>query len=139
MAVTFNKVQPFVEALALKKVNLGGSSLTLALTNAANAPVNTNGVLSQLVQVAYTYCSTRVCTLTSCVQAAGTLVLKLVDLVLTATGGAVGPFRYVVLYDDSATNDDLIGWYDYGSEITLAAGETLTIDFDGANGVLTLA
>lgn len=139
MAITFNKFQPFVEALALKKVNLGGSSLTVALTDASHAPVNTNGTLSQLTQVAYTYCSTRVCTLTSCVQTAGTLTLKLVDLVLTASGGSVGPFRYIVLYDNSATNDDLIGWYDYGSEITLAAGETLTIDFDGTNGVLTIA
>jgi hypothetical protein len=50
---------------------------------------------------------------------------------------AVGPFRYVVLYNDTATDDDLICWYDYGAEITLNAGETFTLDF-GAT-VLTLA
>ena len=50
---------------------------------------------------------------------------------------SVGPFRYVVLYNDTATDDDLICWYDYGSEITLNTGETFTLDF-GAT-VLTLA
>ena len=64
----------------------------------------------------------------------------LTDIVLTATG-AVGPFRYVVIYNDTPTSpaDPLIGWYDYGSSISLASGETFTVDFDATNGVLTLA
>jgi hypothetical protein len=47
---------------------------------------------------------------------------------MTATG-AVGPFRYVVLYNETAPSDELICWYDYGSEITLAEDDTLTLDF----------
>jgi len=60
--------------------------------------------------------------------------------VLTASGGSVAAFRYVVLYNDTPTSpaDPLIGWYDYGSDLTLLNGETLTIDFDGTNGVLSL-
>lgn len=138
---TFNKFNQFVEDLAHKVHNLGSDQLMVALCAAANAPVNTNSVLADLTQVTYTYCSTRNITTTSSAETSGTYKLTLTDLELTATGGSVGPLRYVVLYNDTPTSpaDPLIGWYDYGSEITLAAGEKLTIDFDAANGVLTLA
>lgn len=72
-------------------------------------------------------------------QTAGTYKLVINDLVLTASGGAVGPFRYVYIYDDGSTNDKLIGYYDYGSALTLNDGDTLTLDFDATNGVLTIA
>ena len=135
---TFNKFNSFVEALAEKSHNLGSDTLTVALTAAANAPVATNTVLAKLTQISYTNCSTRAITTSSSAQSSGTYTLVLADLVLTASGGTVGPFRYVVIYNDTATNDELIGWYDYGSDITLANGETLTIDFDGTNGLLQI-
>lgn len=50
------------------------------------------------------------------------------DVVITAITGGIGPFRYVILYDDTAATDPLIGYWDYGSSITLADGETFTID-----------
>lgn len=136
---TFNKFNSFVEALAEKLHNLGSDTLTVALTAAAAAPVATNTVLANLTQVAYTNCSARAITTTTSAQTTGTYKLVLADLVLTASGGTVGPFRYVVIYNDTALNDELIGWYDYGSDITLASGETFTIDFDATNGVLTIA
>ena len=136
---TFNKINSFVEAVAEKVHNLGGDTITVALCAAANAPVATNTVLANLTQISYTNCSTRACTTGSSAQTSGTYKLVLNDLTLTASGGSVGPFRYVVLYNDTATNDELIGWYDYGSDITLASTETLLIDFDGTNGVLTIA
>lgn len=135
---TYNKFNCFVEDVAEKKHNLGSDTLTVALTAAANAPVATNTVLTDLTQVAYTYCSARAITTSSSAQTSGTYKLVLTDLTLTATGGSVGPFRYVVVYNDTATNDELICWYDYGSEITLAAGESILIDFDGTNGLLQL-
>jgi hypothetical protein len=136
---TFNKINSFVENLAEKVHNLGSDTLTVALCAAANAPVATNTVLANLTQASYTYCSTRAITTSTSAQTSGTYKLVCADLTLTASGGTVGPFRYVVIYNDSATNDELIGWYDYGSDITLASGETLLIDFDASNGVLTIA
>lgn len=136
---TYTKFQSFVEAVAEKVHNLGSDQLVVALTAAANAPVNTNTQLSDLTQISYTNCSSRNITTSASSQTSGTYKLVLTDLVLTASGGTVGPLRYVVIYNDTATNDELICWYDYGSEITLADTETLTIDFDGTNGVLQLA
>lgn len=133
---TFVKFEPFVENLAEKVFNLGTDQLKIALTN--TAPTNTFGTLSQLTEISYTNLSTRNVTTTSSAQTSGTYKLVLQDLVLTASGGTVGPFRYVVLYDDTATNDELIASWDYGSSITLASGETFTVNFDDSNGVLQL-
>lgn len=135
----FNKVNSFVEDLAEKVHNLGADTLTVALCAAANAPVATNTVLANLTQISYTGLSARVVTVASSAQTSGTYKLTLTDLVLTASGTVAG-FRYVVLYNDTPTApaDPLIGWYDYGSDLVLLSGETLTIDFDGAAGALTL-
>lgn len=135
---SFNKFNSFVESLAEKAHNLGSDQIVVALTNAANAPVATNTVLANLTQVSYTNLSSRNVTTASSAQTSGTYKLTLTDLVLTASG-TVAAFRYVVLYNDTASADELIGWYDYGSEITLLNGETFTIDFDGSAGVLTIA
>lgn len=136
---TFNKFNSFVEALAEKVHNLGSDTLTIALCASANAPVATNSQLSNLTQIAYTNLSSRVLTVSSSAQTSGTYKLVINDLTLTASGGSVAPFRYIVIYNDTATNDELIGWYDYGSDVTLNSGDTFTIDFDGTNGVLTIA
>ena len=131
---TFNKFNSFSEALAEKVHNLGSDQLTVALTN--SAPLATNTILANITEISYTNCSTRNITTVSSSQTSGTYTLALTDLVLTASGGSVGPFRYVVVYNNTATNDELIGWVDYGSSITLADTETLTIDF--AASTLTL-
>ncbi len=135
---TFNKFNCFVEDMAEKKHNLGSDTLTIALCAAANAPVASNTVLANLTQASYTNLSSRAVTTTSSAQTSGTYKLVLADLVLTASG-SVGPFRYAVLYNDTATNDELIGWVDYGADVTLATSETFTLDFDGTNGAITIA
>lgn len=134
---TFNKFNSFVEAMAEKAHNLGSDQLVVALTDAAHAPVATNTVLANLTQVSYTNCSSRNVTTSSSAQTSGTYKLICANLTLTASG-TVGPFRYVVLYNDTASNDELIGWWDYGSEVTLANGQTFTVTFDGTNGVISL-
>jgi len=135
---TYTKFNSFVEALAEKAHNLGSDQLVVALTAAANAPVAGNTVLANLTQISYTNCSSRNITTSTSAQTSGTYKLVLTDLVLTASGGTVGPFRYIVIYNDTAAADELIAFYDYGADITLQAGETFTIDFDGTNGFLQL-
>ena len=133
---TFTKFQPFVEHLAEKVHNLGSDQLTIALTTNATPPVATNGVLADLTQIAYTNLSSRTVTTSTSSQTSGTYSLVCTDLVLTASG-AVATFRHVVLYNSTAASGNLIAWWDYGSDVTLANAETFTIDF-GAN-VLTIA
>jgi hypothetical protein len=137
---TYNKINQFVEDLAKKVHNLSADAITVFLTTNANAPVASNTVLANITQISYTNLSARVPTISSCVQTSGTLKLILADLVLTASG-AVATFRMVGHYNDTPTSpaDPLIQWYDYGSDVTLANGETFTIDYDGTNGFLQVA
>lgn len=133
---SFVKFNSFVEAVAEKAHNLGADQLVLALTN--SAPSASNTALADITEITYTNLSSRNITTSSSAQTSGTYKLVLADLVLTASG-AVGPFRYAVIYNDTSTTDLLIGYYDYGSSISLANGETFTVDFDATNGVLQLA
>lgn len=137
---TFNKFNPFVEALAEKKHNLGADTLKVMLVN--TAPSAANGVKADLTEIAagngYT-AGGNTASITSSSQTSGTYKLVLGDpATWTATGGTIGPFRYAILYNDTATDDDLVGYWDYGSNVTLNAGETFTLDFDPSTGVLTL-
>tara|TARA_R110000850_G_scaffold136126_4_gene257231 strand:+ start:96 stop:470 length:375 start_codon:yes stop_codon:yes gene_type:complete len=124
-----------VEALSEGVHNLGADTLTIALTNSAPAAANT--VLANITEISYSNISSRVLTSVTSSQTGGTYTLDAADLVLTASG-TVPTFRYVALYNDTATSDELIGYYDYGSAVDLLNGETFTITFD-ASGILTLA
>lgn len=138
---TFNKYNCFVENLAEKVHNLQSDTLKVALTN--TAPTSADTVWNTTVYPApaaangYT-AGGNTLTVTSSSQTAGTYKLVIADSVFTATSGGIGPFRYVVLYNSTASGA-VIGYYDYGSSITLADTETFTIDFDATNGVLTIA
>ena len=138
---SFVKFYSFVEALAEKTHNLGSDQLKIALTN--SAPSQSNTILANITEIAYTNIQNggttgRNVTTSSSSQTSGTYKLVCADLVLTATG-TVPTFRYVVLYNDTATNDELIGYWDYGAAVDLASTNTFTIDFDGTNGVLQIA
>ena len=125
---TFNKFNSFVEAVAEKTHNLGSDTIKVVLSN--TGPVATNTQLSNITQISngngYTTGGT-VATTSSSAQTSGTYKLVLADVVFTASGGSIGPFQYVVLYNDTATNDELIGWYDYGTALTITTGNTFTV------------
>lgn len=138
---TFNKFNAFVENVAEKVHDLSTDTLKFALTN--TAPVATNSVFADLTEIAagngYTAGGTAA-TIDASSQTGGTYTLaSTTDVVITASGGSIGPFRYVVLYNDTPTSpaDPLISYYDYGSSITLNDGESFTIDITAS--LLTLA
>lgn len=139
---TYNKHQAFVEHVAEKVHNLGADTLKVLLTN--TAPVAGNSLKGDLTEISagngYSAGGTAA-TISASAQSSGTYKLTLADVVFTASGGSIGPFRYADLYNDTPTSpaDPLISWWDYASAITLASGESFTVDFDATNGVLQLA
>jgi len=137
---TFQKFNSFVEALAEKTHNLGSDTLKLMLTN--TAPVATNTVKANITEISagngYSAGGATL-TVSSSAQTSGTYKLVVDDVTFTASGGSVGPFRYFVGYNDTAANDELLFWYDYGSSVTLANGESITADFSSTNGVIQIS
>ena len=123
----FNKFNQFVADVANKVHNLGADTLKVMLSN--TAPAATNAVKTDITEIAagngYT--------------AGGTYALKLNNVTFTAAGGAIGPFRYCVLYNATPAAGNLIGWYDYGTALTVTSGNSFQVQFDATNGVLQLA
>lgn len=109
------------------------------LTN--TAPSAANSVKGDLTEISagsgYTAGGTATSVSTS--TSDGVAKVTCSDVVFTSSG-TIGPFRYVVLYNDTPTSpaDPLVGYSDYGSSITLNNGETFTVDFDGTNGTFTV-
>lgn len=135
---TFTKYNSFPEALGKKVHNLNADTLKVVLTNAA-PNVATHTQLSDVTQIAngngYTTGGTAAAS-NAYSQTSGVGKLTANDVVFTASGSGIGPFRYAVLYNDTATNDELIGYADYGAAQTVNSGETFTVDFDATNGIV---
>lgn len=134
----YNKLNATVADLANKVHNLGSDTLKWMLTNVA--PVAANAVKADITEIAagngYVAGGPTV-TITGSTQVGGAYKLVGNDSVLTASG-AIGPFRYAVLYNSTPAAGPLIGWWDYGASISLANLETFTLDLDQVNGILSL-
>jgi len=137
---TFNKFETFVGDLGDKVHDLDADLIKVYLTNATPS-TSADSIKTDLAEITaengYTAGGDDI--QNAWAEASGTGTLTGVDVVITASGGTVGPFRYVVLYNDTPTSpaDPLIAWWDYGSIVTLQDTETFTVDF-GAS-VLTIA
>ena len=142
---TFTFFHDFSEQLGKAVHNFSSHTFKAALTNTAPT-ASTGTALSDITQISasggYTAGAGGGYALDSVTWAQSSNVSKLTvaDEVITASGGSVGPFRYVVIYNDSASSpaDALIGYLDYGSALTLADTESLTLDFDGSAGLMTV-
>ncbi len=138
---TYNKFYSFVEALAEGVHNFQSNTLKVYLSN-TTPDAATDALKADLAEISagngYT-AGGNTATLTSSSQTGGLYKLVLADpATWTASGGSIGPFRYAVLYNDTATGDPLIAWWDYGTAITLNAGDSIAVDFDPTTGVLTI-
>ena len=138
---TFTLYQDFKEQLGKGTHNLSTNTIKVALTN-TTPNTATHVALADITQIStgggYTGGAGGGLTLdtVTLTETGGTAKVTIADEVFTASG-AVGPFRYIWIYNDSATSpaDALVCVYDYGSSITMANGETFTIDFDATNGL----
>lgn len=135
---TYNKFQDFSEQLNRGVHNFGSHTFKVALTN--TAPVATQTGLDTVTNhpapaAANGYTAGGTATTIAVSETAGTTTITGTQVVFTASGGNLGPFRYAILYNDSATSpaDALIAYADYGSSITLADTETFTVKFNNAS------
>lgn len=129
---TVTKFQDFSEQLAKGIHQLGTHVFKVVLTN--TAPVATNTVLADLTQIANGngYTTGGATTTVTVAEAAGTTTVQATSVTWTATG-AMGPFRYYALYNDTATSpaDALVAFWDHGSAVTLASGDSFEARFNG--------
>jgi hypothetical protein len=139
---TYTKYNTFVDELSKGGHNLQTAVFKVALTNTAPT-VATDTVWNTTVAPApaaangYT-AGGNTLTTSSAATTSGTFKLVLADSTFTATAGGIGPVRYAIIYNSSASNK-VVAYYDYGSSITLASTETLVVDFDGSLGFHTIA
>jgi hypothetical protein len=137
---TFNKFNSFSEAIAEKVHNLGSDTLKVMLTN--TAPVATNTIktnITDITAVGTDYpAGGKQAAITSSAQTSGAYKLVLADVVFGPVSASVGPFRYAVLYNDTAASKELIGWWDNGANVTLTSGQSFTVDFDPTLGAVTI-
>lgn len=135
----FNKFNSFVLDLAQKVHNLNSDTLKVMLTN--TAPVATNSVKSNITEISAVNgyaAGGNAAAFVSGADTAGLYRLILAAVQWTASGGNIGPFQYAVLYNSTPAVGNLIGWFDYGTTVTLTNGNTFTVSLDQTNGVLTL-
>ena len=135
---TFVRFHQFAEDLAKGVHNLATADLRYALTN--DAPdAATDAVLADLtglLSAGSGYPSGGIAlTGTTIEQTGGIAPLLTDDKTLTASGGSIGPFRYVVLYNNTPAGDPLIGYWDRGSSVTLNDGDSAVLDADPVNGL----
>jgi hypothetical protein len=129
MSSAFNKLNCFVQDIGQKVHNLNSDAIYAALTN--TAPVATTTAYSGITDLGtgngYT-AGGAVFASTAYSQTGGVATLTGSNIVITASSGSIGPERYSFVYNNTAAGKNGIGWWDYGSSVTLTAGETFTIN-----------
>lgn len=134
---TVYKFYSFIEKIHEGAINLGSDTLKVMLTNDApslswDEKADVTGELS--TGSGYTAGGATL-TVTTSAQSSGLYTFICNDITWTASGGSIGPFRYAVFYDDTASGDPLLWYIDFGYGITAASGQSFTIDVDQTSGL----
>jgi len=139
MPATYTKFEAASEEILKGTHDFDAHTFKVYLTNAA-PDAAADAVKADLAEISAGagYSAGGVATTLSITRSGGTSKVAGTDVTITASGGAIGPFRYVVLYNDTSASDNLISYWDYGSAITLQDGESLTVDFNPSTGIFTL-
>lgn len=127
----YNKFYDFTEQQIIGTHDWDANTFKIMLVNSP-APVQTNTIKSNLTEISAGngYTAGGTATTITVSETTGTTTVQGTQVVFTASGGSIGPFQYAVLYNDTATNKNLVAWWDYGSAVTLAATETFTVKFN---------
>jgi hypothetical protein len=137
----YNKANQFVEDLCKKVHNLDSDTIKIALSN--TTALATMAILTDIGEIGagngYA-AGGNTATFSSGAQTSGTFKWVLAAVTFTASGGSIGPFRYAWLYNSTPSSPlkPLIGWFDYGTPITVTSGNSFTVSLDQTNGVFTL-
>lgn len=138
---TYVKFQPFVENQLLLAIDWNADTFKVGLTNTAPT-VSTDDFYNDITEItaANGYSAGGTATTITASRSGGTAKIVGSDVVFTASGGTIGPFRYAVLYKATGvtSTSPLVAYWDYGSSVTLNSGETFTVDFDATNGIFQL-
>lgn len=130
----FVKFHQFEKARSEGVHDLSSDALVLWLSDTAPS-ASATADLGDITEIDYTHCSSRALTVVSSSQTGGVYKLVVQDLTISASGGTVGPFRYVGVYNDTASGDPVVGgYYDHGSSVTLGNGESFVVEFNGSDG-----
>ncbi len=134
----FQKFNDFVEQLGkgVHQLHAAGHTLKVYLSN--ELPLDTDTVKADISEItpASGYSAGGEDVQNDYSETGGVATLTCQDITWTA-GATIGPFRYAILYNDSVAGDPLIGFWDYGSAITLLTGQEFKIDFGAAVLILT--
>jgi hypothetical protein len=133
---TVTKFYSFVEKIHEGAINLGSDTIKVMLT--ADAPSlswdEKADVTGELTTGAGYTAGGATLTVTSSAQSSGLYTLMANDVTWTSSG-TLGPFRYAIFYDDTASGDPLLWYIDYGYLITVTSGQTFTVDLDQVSGL----
>lgn len=140
VAAVYQKFNLFTQDLATAKHDFSAHTYKVMLTNVL--PLATNAVKADITEIGAGsgYAAGGPVSAVTLSNVSGVEKATFADVTITALAGTIGPFRYAVWYNDTQSSPvkPLVGYADYGSNLSLISGASLVVDFDGSAGLFTI-